>query len=222
MTVDRFNEALLFNYPWEKEISGIVEWVSGRLGQAGGYAGSFALTDFDWKNDFRLFTGERVTTRAARAHIMAEETSRMIRLIQNKIGSSIEALKESDTLLGTRIFHLEKSSAISNGFYCCGKCSVAFWRYLAIGGFVENGSSLAAGMKSLSQARDGKGGWKRFPYYYTLLCLGELDSSLVQDEITYVSKRFDRILPILSRRQDIYSLRRREIICRLRDRLRVN
>lgn len=215
ITVDRFNEAVFLNDPWDSEISRLVQWVSRRFGQEGAYAGSFALTDRDWTREFRLFTGERITTRAARAHIIAEETSRMLRIIENRTGSPVGALRDSDKLLGAKIFGHEKGAVANNGFYCCGSCSVAFWRYLTVGGFATNGSILESGIKSLRHARDGQGGWRRFPFYYTLLCLNSLELKGAQDEIDYAMARCKRVLPSLSKRPDMYALRRKELISRL-------
>ena len=80
-TVDAFNEAVFFGRSWQHEAPAIIEWMNGRLGQRGAYADSFALTDRDWNREFRLFTGERLSTRVGRAHVIAEEATRVLTLI---------------------------------------------------------------------------------------------------------------------------------------------
>jgi len=43
------------------------------LGKTGAYGGSFAMTDSDWERPLVLFTGEKITTRAGRSHILARK-----------------------------------------------------------------------------------------------------------------------------------------------------
>ncbi len=132
-TVDAFNAAAFGGRPWQHQAAALVAWVEGRLGAAGAYAGSFALTGTDWRREFRLFTGEPIRTRAARAHIIAEETLRLLTIVHGETGLDSPARRIGEGRLADRIFGRAGSRTAIDGLYCCGKCSVAFWRCLAAG-----------------------------------------------------------------------------------------
>ena len=211
-TVDAFNEAVFFGLPWRREARALVAWVGARLGRAGAYAGSFALTENDWSRDFRLFTGERVSTRAARAHIIAEEATRMLNLIRKQTGLDSSARKASEQRLATRIFGRKESTTTADGVYCCGKCSVSLWRCIVAGGFAGKSPTVARGAASLAAARDGSGGWNRFPFYFTLLFLAEAGRKISRPEIEYCSGRLRRARRLLRGRRDRVSARRLRLI----------
>ena len=67
---------------------------------------------------------------------------------------------------------------------------------------------LSGGLKYLKSFRDGKGRWRRFPYYYTLLALSEIHGLDADAEIRYAAPGLERML----RRKgngDRFDLRRR-------------
>ena len=78
------------------------------------------------------------------------------------------------------------------GMYCCGLCSVAYWRHVMVGGLDRNEQRLAAGMEALRTHRTDDGRWRRFPFYYTLLALSELDLELALDEMRYAAPLLER------------------------------
>ena len=81
-TLDRVNEAVFFGREIpQSEASRVALWLAGRQGRTGSYANMFAPTPQDFDSGFRLFTGERITTRAATGHILGEETCRVLRLL---------------------------------------------------------------------------------------------------------------------------------------------
>ncbi len=214
-TVDAFNDAILRQRPWEDEAEALIAWLSDRLGKAGGYAGSFALTAGDWDREFRLVTGERITTRAARAHIIAEETMRVLAIIHRVTGLACPALRRSEELLADRIFDHERSTAARDGMYCCGGCSVALWKCMAAGGYRSSRLLIQQGLASLARYRDGRGGWRRFPFYYTLSVLAEIGPSRAAAEIDYCSPRFPGLSRRLAKSKDRYSWRRLHFIQQL-------
>jgi hypothetical protein len=218
-TVDAFNQAVFLGLPWKGEARALVKWLGERLGAPRGYAESFALTDEDWGREFRLFTGEPITTRAGRAHIMAQETTRLLAVIHQATGRDCPARLESEERLGARIFDREKSTATRDGMYCCGPCSIAFWRCVAAGGYARQPDIMPLALVSLARHRDGKGGWRRFPFYYTLSLLAELGPRRAGEEIDYCSRNLERRRLMLERRADRFSSRRLKIVERLsRDR----
>jgi hypothetical protein len=212
-TVDHFNEAVFREHDWRCEADSIVNWVSDQLG--GGYAGSFAMTENDWKRPFQLFTGEKITTRAGRSHVLAQETNRMLEIIEKELGTSIEAKTISETRLARRIFEDERSIALSTGDYCCGTCSVSLWRCLEVGGYPKYTKALENGIHRLAEFREEKGGWRRFPFYYTLLCLTEVPNEDAVSEIRHQLPTILRRKKMQRSKDDRFSKRR----CVLLDRI---
>ena len=85
------------------------------------------------------------------------------------------------------------------GMYCCGTCTVAYWRALTTNWIADAEMRLSLGMRSLKDARqDGK--WRRFPFYYTVLALTELPGDIARDEMAYILPSCERALKFL--RQD--------------------
>jgi len=148
-------------------------WIAGRQGLAGSYAGMAAPTAKDFRQGHTVFTGERVRSRAATAHILGEEAGRaLLRL-------GVPAVKNPIMLA-----RLNSSPA---GFYCCGICTIAFWRHLLAGGFNHQRTRLRAGLRVLKSHRLGNGQWRRFPFWYTLLALSEMNLPAAQAEMRYAA-----------------------------------
>lgn len=214
-TVDNFNEARFFEKNCGNEFDDIVDWISSRLGKSGGYLGSFAMTESDWKREFRLFTGERITTNAGRSHVIAQETTRMLKLIEKEISSSIDVCAVSEQRLSDRIFEDPKSIARTTGDYCCGICSVALWRCVHAGGYKKYSSSFGKGLKTLGAYRQEEGGWRRYPFYYTLLALWEKHDASSLKEIDFHLQICERKMKALKNKTDQYSKRRYELLSRI-------
>jgi hypothetical protein len=53
---------------------------------------------------------------------------------------------------------------------------------------------LASGAAILSEHRDSRGSWRRFPFYYTLLALTEMDGKRATGELRYAAPRLERML----------------------------
>jgi hypothetical protein len=77
---------------------------------------------------------------------------------------------------------------------------------------------LAGGLEFLKEHRDGKGGWHRFPFHYTLLALSEMDEKRVSREIAYAAPVLERILRRRSRGGK-FDTRRRAVAERILARL---
>jgi hypothetical protein len=75
----------------------------------------------------------------------------------------------------------------STGTYCCGTCSAAYWRNLAIHLLPRAEERLRLGLNELKQARAGNGKWRRFPFYYTCLALTEIGPEFAKDEMQYAA-----------------------------------
>ena len=214
-TVDAFNEAVYFKYPWQQEAKPLVAWMDSRLGKDRAYAGSYALTESDWNREFHLFTGEKVSTRAARSHIIAEESIRIMNIIKKETGLDSNSLIISEERLAAQILSYKPGYTLNTGFYCCGKCSISLWRCVAGGGFSNRLNIIAPALSSLAEDRDGLGGWHRFPFYYTLSFLADIDPRLAWPEIQYCSKRLEKARKRMAEKTDMLSKRRIALVDQL-------
>ncbi len=187
----------------ESDRRAAAKWIAARQGLPGSYAGMFAPTEADFCDGIRVFTGERIGTRAGTAHILGEEACRALILLNVKNPQVQQALANATAgMLG----RLPGERRI--GMYCCGICSVSLWRHLAAGGLDRSEERLVAGIKILKTRRIGDGRWQPFPFWYTLLALHELDHPAALEELRYAAPSCDRFLQ-RSPRQDRYARRRR-------------
>ncbi|MFA4985993.1 MAG: hypothetical protein WC712_05370, partial [Candidatus Brocadiia bacterium] len=73
---------------------------------------------------------------------------------------------------------------------------------------------LAKAALRLKENRTGKGDWRRYPFYYTLLALLDLDNKGVMEELRYAAPLVERRLKS-SHSTKPYDLRRRELARRI-------
>jgi hypothetical protein len=109
-----------------------------------------------------------------------------------------------------------RDSCYAAHFCVAGECAHAglgFMRYLAAGGLEDAEPRLDAHVEVLSRHRDGKGRWKRFPFYYTLLALCEADLPAAVEELRYAAPACERLLNRSSGNGAV-SQRRRAIVQR--------
>ena len=189
-TLDAVNEVFFVGRPLTvSQKREALAWIAGRSGRTGSYANMPAPTKRDFAAGVRLFTGELVRTRAGTAHILGEEACRAMILLD----PSGDVAGESLTQATAGMMHRLRGESRS-GMYCCGKCSCALWRHLAVGGMHKPERLLRAGMNALKAHRDGKGRWNVFPFYYTLLALSEIDLPGAVKEIQYAASSLERVM----------------------------
>ena len=167
-------------------------WIAARQGQGRAYAGMPAPTEHDFAGGIAVFTGERVRSGAGTAHILGEEACRALILLRAPVPEVRRALKRASEGMLERLAVSERR--YPGGTYCCGICSCAYWRHLAAGGLSRNEERLAAGMKALSAHRLDTGRWRRFPFFYTLLVLTEIDPALSKQEMRFAAPACERYL----------------------------
>jgi len=191
-TLDAVSDALFYRRrvtePNRKELA---RWIAQRRGKPGSYAGMFAPTDVDVHNGVRVYTGEIVRSGAAIGHVLGEEACRVLILLGVEDSTIREALERATGGMLRRLRQTEDSVKV-HGMYCCGVCSVAYWRNVMVGGLDRNEERLTAGMVALRAHRIGDGRWRRFPFYYTLLALSEIDLRLALDEMRYAAPLLER------------------------------
>jgi hypothetical protein len=205
-TVDAVSEAFFYDVPTSKsDRLEAARFIASRQGAPNSYANTFGLSEKENSEGIRVFTGERMTHASAR-HILGEEAIGALILLDvddKKVTNALETAKQN---LGKAV-----ESYRSGGMFCCGKCSVAYWRNLAIGGLPDPEKNLKEGMKTLKSHRKVGGGWRRFPFYYTVLALTDIDPGYAKEELRYVAPTCERLLQG-PRRKDKYSVRKRDVL----------
>jgi hypothetical protein len=217
-TADRVNDAYVWGRkPPKPDRVAAADWIVSRLGLPGGYRGMFAGTKRDLEGEVRLFTGERTAPYAGRRHLLAEEACRALAILDvgKKSVSVARAAAEAilvPTLRRSVGWQKEKHGR-PTGEFCCGTCSLAMWRYMAVGGFEEVGPAtwMARGMKTMAGRRKDDGTWRRYPFYYALLTLSELDVRGVVAEMRHAAPRLERVLRRRPKEGDTIDARRRAV-----------
>jgi hypothetical protein len=104
------------------------------------------------------------------------------------------------------------------GLFCCGKCSVGLWRNLLAGGLDRREERLRRGASHLRSMRHGEHQWRRFPFWYTVLALSEMDSVEARIELKYAAPALERAAsrPVPSA---VYARRRHALAARTLNRL---
>jgi hypothetical protein len=208
-TLDAVDEALFFETRLSQtQKQAVAKWIASRQGLPGSYADTFAPTEGDRKDGIRVFTGESIRTGVATAHILGEEACRALILLDVPSATVREALSRASRGLLSRVEGAE--AAGQTGTYCCGICSVSFWRHLAVGGLGDCERRLESGMQALKSRRDGNGRWGRFPFYYSLLVLTDIAIPSALQEMRYAAPLCERYLR-RSPREDAYDRRRRAL-----------
>jgi hypothetical protein len=170
----------------------VARWIASRQGLPGAYANTFAGFPHERTRGIVTFTGERITSASAR-HILGEETCRVLRLLAPRDRLSTAALERADRALQSRVNAAALDPRHDNpGLYCCGKCSVGFWRNLLSGGLDRQEERLERGVTYLRSMRSGDGGWRKFPFWYTVLALSEMDFRGARAELEYARPTLTR------------------------------
>lgn len=163
------------------------KWIAARQGLPGAYAGTFAGFPAERQKGIVLFTGERITSASAR-HILGEETCRALRFLGVSDSASASALARADDGLMRCLERAAQDPRHANpGVFCCGKCTVGLWRNLLSGGLDRQDERLRRGVGYLRSMRDGEGEWRRFPFWYTVLALTEIDAPQASRELKYAA-----------------------------------
>lgn len=193
-TLNNLNYAFFFKKEISKsEKEKVALWISSRQGLKGSYSNMFAPTDDDFKNKIKLFTGEKIISNLAISHILGEESLRALKLLDVKVDNVSKSLVNATNGL-KKYLDLNKNYLDKYGFYCCGKCSVSLWRNIASGGLNDYENILDKGIKTLKSLRDNNGKWKRFPFFYTILFLSEVNLPSAKEELKYTLNYCERIL----------------------------
>ena len=196
----------------------VARWIAARQGLAGSYGGTFAGFPAERSKGIVLFTGERIASASAR-HILGEEASRALRQLAVRDRSVTRALEAADDGLMRCLARAAEDARNRNpGLYCCGKCSVGLWRNLLSGGLDRCEERLRCGALHLRSLRDDEHGWRKFPFWYTVLALSEMDLAEARAELKHAAPALERTAtrPVGSA---VFARRRHELASRTLNRL---
>jgi hypothetical protein len=205
-TVDSVNESTFFSRKsTPAERLDVARWIADRQNLPGCYGEMFAPFQDERKVGIQLFTGERITSASAR-HIIGEEACRAIRQLKARDKSVQAALDRADQGM-MKCLTMSQRERGTVGWFCCGKCSVGMWRNLLAGGLDRKDERLSDGIRILKQHRADKG-WRRFPLWYTVLALLEMDDLNAVAELKHVSATLERAVNRRSGTEQFASRRR--------------
>ncbi|HOO97377.1 MAG TPA: hypothetical protein PKV16_07215 [Caldisericia bacterium] len=210
-TLDNLSEAWFYGKKInQKDAKEIADWISERQGVAGCYAKMFAPTEFDLTHHVKLFTGDELTTGASKSHILGEESIRALVKLGVKTPQINKALELAKAGMEGRLQNVETEQEGFAGFYCCGSCTAGYWRNLSVGGLSHSEERLEVGVGLLKNLRSGTGRWFRFPFYYTVLALSEIDLPAAKTELQYAAPSLERMLK-KKPTEDKYNQRKRDL-----------
>lgn len=211
--LDSLNEAILLLNRFHRDgdeidFKQVVEFIVGQQVRFGNDAGIFIESRDVSRPMMRTYTGEKLQTHLAAKNILTVEAVRALILSGSSTPHSRIAIEITDKWLEKQCF---------SDFCTAGECkhsSIAFIRYLNA---CRKSKRVEDHIAKLSKFRDGKGGWKGFPYFYTLLALSEIDSPSADTELQYAfanaEQRFKN-----SRSEELYNSRRNEILAQVQNR----
>jgi len=203
-TIDRINEIhLQGEIISKKESLEIAHWIVAQQGQKGSYRGMAAPTQADFDNGIRTFTGEKLVSASAR-HITGQEAARLTWLLGNK-DPGIRGAYDA----ATNWMH-DNEEFLTTGTFCCSRCTLAFWRHYSVGDFEHKESHLKRGLQMIKDRRSGDGKWHRFPFYYTIYTLLDIDLEPALAELRYARTLMEKYAH--KTRDDVYSNRRKSIM----------
>lgn len=203
-TLDNLNHKLLDGEPIPED-EGLVtaRWIASLQGEKGSYRGMFAPTQLDFEQGIRVFTGERLTSASAR-HIMGEEAARAVWLLGRHDPEVKSAYDRAIAWMSSSEDYFE------DGTFCCGRCSLAFWRHTWVGEFLDKEELISKGLRVMKAYRIGDGKWRRFPFYYAIYTLLGTELEPAREELMYAGTVMERLLS--ASRPGVLSQRRRMIM----------
>lgn len=198
-TIDRANAAAFYGEsPSTQAATEAIAFIASRFGATNAYAGTFGITPADERSRLHTFTGEPLTSRASLRHIHAEEACRALIMLQRVAKSQVPELEAaSEKLLAC--FERAHARGKPEGTYCCGPCTVALWRHMAAGGLGDYAQKLDQGLRVLPAHRRDGSGWRRFPFFYTVSLLAEVDLPNARKEARHHLRECERQLASIRR-----------------------
>lgn len=163
------------------------------------------IPEYDFEQGGQLFTGERLHTRMGIHTVLSLEVCRAI--------LSLTGFQDDLKAMIDEIDHRLLRKCYVKDYCVMGECvfaALAFWRYLLVSDWPDRELRIQNYVRILRENRDGFGGWKHFPFYYTLFVLQETQLPDAREELAYALPACQTHLPNLVIREPFRS--RREMI----------
>jgi hypothetical protein len=209
VTLDAINAAFFHGQAFSKaQKEAATRWLLARQFRSGQHAGLFAPTRRDYEDGVRLFTGEKLKTLLATRNILGGETARALTLFDLPLAEVQGALERLNQNV------LQACYARSCVIGECAHATIGLVRYLYVAALDGAERRLGMHIEIISQHRNGNGRWKRFPFYYALLALSEIDLPAAVEELRYAAPACEMLLR-RSPKDDVFSQRRRAILQRV-------
>jgi hypothetical protein len=203
-SLDKLNECYLYGetVPADAGLQ-LARWIASRLGEKGAYRGMFAPTPSDFEHGIHVFTGEELQSASAR-HIMGQEAARAVWLLGNRDPELHNVYEHATAWMHDNLeFH-------ETGTFCCGRCTLAYWRHFSVADFKNKHMLLQKGLLAMRKMRTGDGQWRTLPFYYAVYTLTDLDLELAREELNYARRAMESHLKRL--RSGQYTERRSAIL----------
>ena len=78
--------------------------------------------------------------------------------------------------------------------YCCYSCSTAGWQALGVTPGTDADELLEAGLSLLRSLRSSTGRWSKFPFWYTVLALSDMDRPSALAELRHAAPALQRAM----------------------------
>jgi hypothetical protein len=99
------------------------------------------------------------------------------------------------------------------GTYCCGRCTLAFWRHFSVANFENKEILITKGLQIMKNLRLGDGKWRTFPFFYAVYTLRDLDLEPAFTELKYARPVMEKYLK--NSRRGVYTKRRLAMITKV-------
>ncbi|PKN85206.1 MAG: hypothetical protein CVU46_11775 [Chloroflexi bacterium HGW-Chloroflexi-8] len=163
----------------------------------------FYIPEYDLEKGGQLFTGERLHTRMGIHTVLSLEVCRAILSLTGFQDDLKPMMDEIDDRLKYECYVKD---------YCvlgeCAYAALAFWRYLLVSDWPDREVRVLNYVRTLRQNRDGSGGWKHFPFYFTLFVLQETQLPEAREELAYALPACQTHLPNLVIREPFRTRRK--------------
>lgn len=154
-----------------------------------------------------MYTGEALRTKLATWNVLTAETARLLLLLSGTSDRVSAAVRRAEAWLGVSCFGL-RDCAIGE----CAHSLAAYLRLLARSS--ANPAVVVRGINTIRAHRDGNGRWRRFPFYYTLLTLTEIQSEPARRELRYAVEACERVRGRCARNK-VFAARREALVERI-------
>lgn len=192
------------------EVNEALDWVQERQGMEGSYSVNghnfFAPAEED-KEKVELITGEKFESTGGTDHILGQEALRALMLWGR--GEEIETKRALKALYNLLDLEQDYGTPRESGYFCCAKCSVSMLKTVSVVKTESWEETVEEGVKKINQNRDEDGRWGKYPFYYTLLALSEIESDAAIDELKYAAEDAEKLLKRYEGKDDRKSIFRK-------------